>query len=134
MNQPEGFPNGVNVWEEPLEWVGDVGLIQPDKPLPMVMAPQPCVYRKSAVASLDASKLKWRMVFLSPSYAGVIAAVKAGLGITALPRTMIPSFLDPIESEVLPSLDKIHVSLLKHRSDSAAVNSFEKFVIRQLQR
>jgi len=134
MNQPEGFPNGINVWTEPLEWVGDIGLIQPGKSLPLVLAPQPCVYRESAVKCLDASKMKWRLVFLSPSYAGVTAAVKAGLGLTVLPRTMIPSFLQPIENGVLPPLEKIHVSLLKHRADSAAINSFEKFVISQLKR
>lgn len=134
MNQPEGFPNGVNVWTEPLEWVGDPGLIESEKHLPLVLAPQPCVYRKSALACLDAYGRKWRMVFLSPSYAGVIAAVKAGLGITVLPRTMIPAFLHPLDNGTLPSLERIHVSLLKHRADNAAVNSFEKFVIRQLRR
>jgi DNA-binding transcriptional LysR family regulator len=134
MNQPEGFPNGVKVWTEPLEWVGDIDLIQPDKPLPLVLAPQPCVYRKCALSSLDAFERKWRLVFLSPSYAGVTAAVKAGLGLTVLPRTMIPSFLKPIANGLLPPLEDIHVSLLKHREDSAAINSFEKFVIRQLKK
>jgi DNA-binding transcriptional LysR family regulator len=134
MNRPEGFPNGVTVWTEPLEWVGDLDLIHPEKPLPLVLAPQPCVYRRSALNSLDASARKWRLVFLSPSYAGVIAAVRAGLGLTILPKTMIPSFLQPIENELLPPLERIHVSLLKHQADDAAINSFERFVVRQLKR
>jgi DNA-binding transcriptional LysR family regulator len=48
------------------------------------------VYRKRALASLDAEKRPWRIVYTSPSLAGLQAAVRAGLGVTVLPREMVP--------------------------------------------
>lgn len=132
MTRPEDFPYGQDVWTEPLEWVGDQTLVQAGKPIPLVLSPQPCVYRASAIKALGAAGLSWRPVFSSTSYAGKNAAVKAGMGITVLPRMMAPKDLPLLASDHLPKLEDIHVSLLKHESDNPAVNSFEEFVIRQL--
>ena len=44
-----------------------------------------------------------------------MAAVRAGLGITAIQRSMIPNYLDRLEEDFLPSLSDIHVSLLKKK-------------------
>lgn len=74
----------------------------------------------------------WRIVFSSPSYAGAVAAVKAGLGITVMPNRMVPPELGVAESPDLPALSDTHVSLLKHRSDDPAINSLEQFVLKRL--
>ena len=132
MNRPEDFPHGIDVWSEPLEWVGDPNLIDRSKPIPLVLSPQPCVYRARAVKSLDALGWKWRLVLSSPSYAGTIAAVKANMGITVLPRAMIPQGLEAMRQQVLPDLSDIHVSLLKRKLHDPATNSLEDFVIRRL--
>jgi len=135
MNKPEDFPNGINVWSETLEWVGSEKFTKRplEQPISLVLAPQPCVYRARAIKSLEKSEKKWRIVFSSHSYAGTIAAVKAGMGVTVLPRNMIPNDLVIIrDNKDMPSLDDTHVSLLKHDNMNLAVNSFEKFVIGQL--
>jgi DNA-binding transcriptional LysR family regulator len=132
MNRPEDFPNGLDVWSEPLKWVGDSNLIDPTKPVPLVLSPQPCVYRASAIKSLEEAGRSWRMVFSSPSYAGTVAAVKAGMGITVMPHTMIPNELERMDESIMPKLEDTHVSLLKHRSDNVAVNSLESFVLKKL--
>ena len=132
MNRPEDFPHGIDVWSEPLEWVGDPNLIDRSKPIPLVLSPQPCVYRARALKSLDALGWKWRLVLSSPSYAGTIAAVKANMGITVLPRAMIPQGLEAMRQQVLPDLSDIHVSLLKRKLHDPATNSLEDFVIRRL--
>ena len=132
MNRPEDFPHGIDVWSEPLEWVGDPNLIDRSKPIPLVLSPQPCVYRARALKSLDALGWKWRLVLSSPSYAGTIAAVKANMGITVLPRAMIPQGLEAMRQHVLPDLSDIHVSLLKRKLHDPATNSLEDFVIRRL--
>lgn len=132
MNRPEDFPNGQEVWSEPLQWVGDSNLIDPTKPIPLVLSPQPCVYRASAIKALDTAKRPWRLVFSSPSYAGAVAAVKAGMGVTVMPHTMIPRDLMPIPATLLPVLDASHVSLLKHPTASAAINTLEGFVLKKL--
>jgi len=132
MNCPKDFPNGPSVWSEPLEWVGDVSLIDPTKPIPLVLSPQPCVYRARALNALEAAGRKWRLVFSSHSYAGTIAAVKARMGITVMSLPMIPESLKAIDSKFLPALDDMHVSLLKHRVDNEAINSFEGFMLKKL--
>ncbi|MFN7096670.1 MAG: LysR substrate-binding domain-containing protein [Gammaproteobacteria bacterium] len=132
MNRPEDFPNGLEVWSEPLKWVGNDVLLLPNKPIPLVLSPYPCVYRASALKALEYIGQPWRLVFSSPSYAGTIAAVKAGLGITVMPYTMISSELEVLESALLPKLANTHVSLLKHLSDNPAINTLEEFVLKKL--
>jgi len=134
MNRPEDFPNGLDVWSQSLEWVGDINLLNSlDKPIPLVLSPSPCVYRTRAISSLEKIGKKWRMVFSSHSFAGTIAAVKAGMGITVLPRNMLPEDMEIIRpSTNIPILDDTHVSLIKHQSQNAAINSFEKFVFQRL--
>ncbi|MBB64608.1 MAG: LysR family transcriptional regulator [Waddliaceae bacterium] len=134
MNKPEDFPNGMDVWSETLEWVGNPYLFEvEDRPIPLVLSPQPCVYRSRAIQSLEAMNKKWRIVFSSHSYTGTLAAVKAGMGVTVLPRNMVPGYLEVIRSgRKVPKLDNTHISLLKHGDDNQAVNSFENFVIERL--
>lgn len=132
MNRPEDFPNGQDVWSEALEWVGDASLVSPEKPLPLVLAPKPCVYRASAIEALEQAGRSWRLVLSSPSYAGAVAAVKAGLGITVMPHTMIPDTLSALDRSLLPALGATHVSLLKHRADNPAINSLEGFVLKKM--
>jgi DNA-binding transcriptional LysR family regulator len=132
MNRPEDFPNGLDVWSEPLQWVGDENLVDSAKPVPLVLSPQPCIYRASAISALEAAGRPWWLVFSSPSYAGAVAAVKAGMGITVMPHTMIPKGLKALDDSILPKLHDSHVSLLKHRDDNAAVNSLAGFVLHKL--
>ena len=135
MSRPEDFPNGVEVWSEPLEWIGKLKSIESlDKniPLPLVLSPEPCVYRASALQSLEKAGIKWRIVFISPSYAGIIAAVNAGMGITVLPRTMIPDSLEVIREDFLPFLPDIHVSLLKQTDKNECLQSLGDFLLKKL--
>jgi len=132
MSRPEDFPNGLDIWSEPLEWVGEPDLAAADEPVPLVLSPQPCVYRASALRALQNAGKDWRVVFSSTSYAGTIAAVKASLGITVLPRNMVPRECDVLPAHKLPTLEDTHVSLLKHSADNAAVVSFEEFVLKRM--
>ncbi|HEV2560273.1 MAG TPA: LysR substrate-binding domain-containing protein [Microvirga sp.] len=94
--EPQGRSggNGVGVWREELVWAASPRLVLgPGEPLPLVLAPVPDVYRKRALASLDEVKRPWRIVYTSPSLAGLQAAVRAGLGMTVLPREMVPQGL-----------------------------------------
>ncbi len=134
MSRPEEFINGYDIYTEELVWTGDPKLIKQDisKSLPLVLSPLPCVYRSRAIKALEDADIKWRLVFSSPSYNGTIAAVKAGLGITVLPLTMVPPQLAIIKNGYLPVLDNTHVSLLKHDTKGQALATFEKFVINKL--
>ena len=52
--------------------------------------------------------------------------------ITVMPHTLIPNELEAVDALLLPKLADTHVSLLKHRADSAAINTLEGFVLRRL--
>jgi DNA-binding transcriptional LysR family regulator len=66
------------------------------------------------LAALDRAKKPWHISYTSPSLAGTIAAVKAGLGITVLPANMMPAGIHPIRKEIkLPELADAEIALMK---------------------
>jgi DNA-binding transcriptional LysR family regulator len=138
MSSPEEFPHGVEIWKEPLTWVSKEGsfpLAQENQPLPLVLSPEPCVYRSNALKALDAANIQWRIVYTSPSYAGIVAAVKANMGITVFPFTMIPDLLEEVTSSFLPPLPEIHVSLLKKvKEPDPAIETLSQFLLKKLRR
>jgi DNA-binding transcriptional LysR family regulator len=132
MNRPEDYPDGIEVWSEPLEWVGDAKLFQRGKPLALVLSPQPCVYRARALKALDAAGVSWRMALSSQSYASTIAAVKAKMGLTVLPRTLIPFGVDVVRSSALPDLKDVQISLLARQKAGAAAHSLSAFILKRM--
>jgi DNA-binding transcriptional LysR family regulator len=72
------------------------------------------------------------LVFSSTSYASTVAAVKAGMGITVMPSTMIPDDLREIEAKYISSLPDAHISLLKQTADNSIINALEGFVLKKL--
>ena len=84
MRPPHEFKHELELLSEKLEWAGDSRLVKKGEPIPLVLSPKPCLYREKAINSLEKKKIKWRLSFSSNSYAGKIAAVGAGLGITVL--------------------------------------------------
>lgn len=133
MSRPEDVPHSVDIYSEKLQWVGQKNLLrEPGLPVPLVLSPTPCVYRARAIKALENAGIESRLVFSSPSYAGTIAAVKAGLGMTVLPRTMIPEHLSALTQGDLPNLEDTHICLLKDNKYTPALLSFEKFVLSKL--
>ena len=136
MSSPVEFPDGVEVWKEPLVWVCKEGaLFQERGPLSLVLSPEPCVYRSIAIKALQAANIEWRIVYTSPSYAGIVAAVKANMGITVFPITMIPDHLEAAGDPLLPPLPEIHVSLLKKmKKPTPAIETLSQFLLKKLTR
>ncbi len=138
MSSPEEFPQGVKIWKEPLTWVckeGATDFVKQNRPLPLVLSPDPCVYRAKALSALESAKIPWRIVYTSPSYTGVVAAVKANMGITVFPFTMIPDHLEKVSGSFLPQLPDIHVSLLKNvKEQTLAIESLIEFLVKKLYR
>jgi DNA-binding transcriptional LysR family regulator len=111
---PQSIKGGVRVWREPLVWVAADHWQNQETILSLVLSPKPCIYRARALDALDRAHKAWRLAYTSPSLAGTIAAVKAGLGITILPATMLPSGTSPIRSKLnLPDLADAEIALLK---------------------
>ena len=109
-----GALEGTRVWREPLVWAALDHFMPERSPLPLVVSPHPCVYRKRALTALDEAGSRWRIAYTSTSLAGAQAAVRAGLGVTVLPREMVPAGLVTLgPGEGLPDLDDTEVALIR---------------------
>jgi DNA-binding transcriptional LysR family regulator len=94
----------------PLAWATGPGIDPSLDPLPLVLFSQPCRWRAPLLDALAAAGRTWRIVFESTSLAGVIAAVRAGLGVTAL----LPANLEPaMAASGLPDLPDVELGLIR---------------------
>jgi len=134
--EPGAPTRGVRVWREPLVWVGRDGFVPADdQPVPLVASPQPCVYRKRAVEALEEAGRRWRVTYTSTSLTGAQAAVKAGLGVSVLPREMVPLGLVPLGRDSgLPTLEDTEVALIEAPGVSHTAHMFAEHVIHALER
>lgn len=113
--EPSAKLEGVRVWREPLVWVArDHRAATGLRCVPLVVSPEPCVYRKRAIDALEAIGREWRVAYTSTSLAGSQSAVNAGLGITVLPREMVPPYLMPVVDDPdLPPLYDTEIALIE---------------------
>jgi DNA-binding transcriptional LysR family regulator len=131
-----GGEGGVRVWREPLVWAASRRFdpMAPG-PLPLVVSPSPCVYRERAVGALNGAGRPWRIAYTCGSLAGSQAAVRAGLGVTVLPREMVPHDLAAIGSaHELPDLNDTEVALLSAKSLNVPAQRLRDHVVRTLER
>jgi DNA-binding transcriptional LysR family regulator len=132
--EPSAAARGLRVWREPLVWVcGDKPIERDGGILPLVCSPPPCVYRKRATEALTRSGRRWRIAYTCGSLAGSLAAVRAGLGITVLPRDMVTSGLRLIDGHPLPALDDTEIAMLSARSLSMPAKLLRDHIGRSLE-
>lgn len=115
------LPSNTETWDEELVWVvSEDHTLQKDAPLPLVVAPEGCVYRNTIIHTLNNHHSPWRIVYSSTSYGGIRAAVMAGLGVTALARSTVPKGLKIISSgKGFPPLPSTFISLEYNRSSTS---------------
>lgn len=129
---PESVKGGMKVWREPLVWAA-ADSYQIKTPIPLVLSPQPCIYRARALAALDRTHKPWHIAYTSPSLAGTIAAVKAGLGIAVLPANMVPEGLSPVRGPIkLPTLSDSEIALMKKDKLSKAGQALAEHIVHSL--
>lgn len=127
-----GADLGLKVWSEPLVWVALDATLAEVTPLPLIIAPAPDIYRKRAIGALQDEKIGFRASFTSPSLAGQMAALRAGLGVGVLPAAMAPRDLAIIET--LPALDDSEIALVSARGSGGAAALLAQEVLRTLER
>jgi len=135
--EPLGPDLGVRVWREPLVWVAaDPGVLERAEAAPLVVAPSPCVYRKRAIGALEQHGRPWRIAYTSPSLAGQHAALRAGLGLTVLPREMVPPDLVRLgEPQGLPPLHDAEIALMRASTATPrAAERLAEFILSSLDR
>ncbi len=118
------FPGSVPLWRERVVWAGRTGF-EVRGQVPLVLSPAPCVYRARATAALDGAGVGWSVAFTSPSFAGAVAAVRAGLGVMPLPEGMRPEGLVDVG---LPGMAEAELALLVRPRAGGAARALAEFV------
>jgi DNA-binding transcriptional LysR family regulator len=113
--EPAGPLGGISVWRDVLVWVSAPKLmLDPAKPIPLILVSAPDVFRKRALESLQAVKRDWRIVYTSVSSEGLLAAVQAGLGVAVMSKDMVPEGLKVLNEEHgLPRLPDTEIALYR---------------------
>ena len=134
--EPSAPLEGVRVWREPLVWVArDQLAVAGLATVPLVVSPEPCVYRKRAADALDAMGRKWRIAYTSTSLAGSLSAVNAGLGVTVLPREMVPPHLTTVTDDPeLPPLYDTEIALIEAAGLSETAHRLAQHIVAALER
>ena len=131
--EPATKPLGMGVWREPLVWVsGSRDFLDHDGPVPLVVSPPPCVYRKRATTALEKAGVPWRISYTCGALSGTLAAVRAGLGLAVLPKDMVPEGLHTLKSRRLPDLKDTEIALLQAKGLSTAALRLKDHIVRSL--
>ncbi|MFC8593715.1 LysR substrate-binding domain-containing protein [Streptomyces atroolivaceus] len=117
-----GDTHGELVWQDTLTWIGAPQLrIDPERPLPLIAFPPPGITRARALEVLEEHGRSWRFACTSASLSALVAAARAGLGVMAHTRGLIPPGLVPVPSRTgLPELGDVDFVLLHGRRRDTA--------------
>lgn len=131
LHEDSAEEGGTSIHTEPLVWVGSEDHSSHTRtPLPLVLAPPPCIYRTRMLRGLNQIDRSCRIVYLSSSYNGISAAVQAGIGITVMAASTIPPGTKILtERDGLPALG--HLELRLHRAPgmkSEALARLEEYI------
>jgi DNA-binding transcriptional LysR family regulator len=70
-----------------------------------------------AIRALEAQGRRWRVTCTVRDVGGLVAAVRAGLGVSVFPHSLIPSDLSKVTNRFgLPDLDEVDFRLLANPS------------------
>lgn len=136
LHDHDDLGGGKPIHSEPLIWFSSVDHFRHmQDPLPLVLAPPPCIYRQRILQQLNREAKASRVAYLSSSYSAVLAGVRAGLGVTAMAQSTVPENVQLLGPENgLASLGFLEVRL--HRLSSAqsteAIDYLETYITDQL--
>ena len=98
----------VNDFNDPLVWVRAKNfVVSPGAPLPILTWPGD----DWMIRTLSKHGITYKIAFNSPDYHAKLAAVEAGIGLTAIPESMVPPHLVRAKEYYLPELPAIKALL-----------------------
>jgi DNA-binding transcriptional LysR family regulator len=120
--------------EDEVVWVGSSDFDLTQDPLPLVVAPEGCIYRSRMTLRLNAAARPWRVVYTNRDLSGIQSALEQGMGITALARSSVPQGLQLIRNAPsLPALGNLGISLVwSGRKPSEAALRLGEFLTQRL--
>lgn len=110
QSAPDGV--GSTLMNLKMSWAASPAFTAKEGGLPLVCFPEGCVYRRSMLSALRDAGIAHQTVFTTPSMDSLRRAVGAGIGVTALPATILrrDNALNPMEG--LPRLDDVALAMV----------------------
>jgi DNA-binding transcriptional LysR family regulator len=107
-----GEHGGDFLRHEPVVWIAPQdAAVEAQRPLPLAVFHQGCMFRKWALQSLAQQGIPYRVAYSSPSIAGVLAAVKAGLAVAPVGASIPVSGFRRLSDAVFKGLPAAVISL-----------------------
>lgn len=113
-------------WAEPVVWVRSPSFtLDPNAPVPLVTLGEGWAIHRAAVAALSRAQRSFEVVFIGQSKAGIVEAVRHGMGVAAVARrrTDIPG-ISIWDDAPLPPLAPLYCGI--YLSESAQQPQLEK--------
>ena len=131
QNNPQNTSDKL-VKTDHLVWVSGADYSSQKAPtIPLIVAPQGCIYRQRAIELLDSTKQPWQIVYTIPDLTGIQYAIQEGLGVTVLAKSTVPENLRIIApSARFPDLGAVGISLItvSRNTKNQAVHLLAEFL------
>lgn len=117
IKQSPGENEGRLVRRERLVWVGlESTKLDPTQPVPLISYQAPSLSRAAAVQALEGVGRTWRITCNTREVNGILAAVRAGIGIAVFAQSLIPPDLVRLSAQWdLPELGDVDIALVANR-------------------
>ncbi|TNI61005.1 LysR family transcriptional regulator [Aeromonas veronii] len=110
VKQVRGQGSPLASWREPLVWVDSRDWPARERdPLPLVVFPSEGLYRRQMTEALDGLGRRWRIAYVSASLASLQGAVSAGIGVSLLPKRLMPA--DQLALTQWPKVASVELAL-----------------------
>ncbi|MDQ6753095.1 MAG: LysR substrate-binding domain-containing protein [Actinomycetota bacterium] len=111
-----GAQEGTVVKHDSFSWVGlEQTVLEPGKTVPLIAYPSPSLSRKLAIDALEQVGRTWRITCSTKQISGVLAAVRAGIGVAVMPTSLVPEDLKIITERFgLPPVGDVDFTLIRN--------------------
>ena len=111
-----GAQEGEVVKQDTFAWVGlEQTVLEPGAPVPVIVYPAPSLSRKLALDALEDAGRTWRITCTTKQISGVLAALRAGIGIAVMPTSLVPEDLKIITRRFdLPPVGDVDFTLIRN--------------------
>ncbi|GAA4655626.1 LysR substrate-binding domain-containing protein [Arthrobacter cryoconiti] len=111
-----GAQEGDVVKKDTFAWVGlEQTVLEPGTPVPVITYPVPSLSRKLALEALEDAGRTWQVTCTTKQISGVLAALRAGIGIAVMPTSLVPDDLKIITQRFnLPPVGDVDFTLIRN--------------------
>ncbi|MEO8220142.1 MAG: LysR substrate-binding domain-containing protein [Specibacter sp.] len=111
-----GAQEGEVVKQDTFAWVGlEQTVLEPSAPVPVIVYPAPSLSRKLALDALENVGRTWQVSCTTKQISGVLAALRAGIGVAVMPTSLVPEDLKVITKRFdLPPVGDVDFTLIRN--------------------